>query len=270
MTVPEGEPPTEPLRSRSDPPQTIESAPPAPLPAPASPPPKPGPFAKTHFRFTTGLRSGEVATIRDENDQVLLTYRSFASVVGIVAGLVSGIVLIAGLASVLFLYMEGSPVRAIIALGLTIIFVFVISLLVPRTHVTLYDDGNPALTISQRSSFPSAAFVVAAPNGGRLAELHKTFFSRLGRHRWTIQQDGRYVGEAREESFGGAILRKLVGKFSRKFETDLRIDHGGLEAGWIRRRPAADGRADMLELTSDAVDRRVAVALATLVLGREP
>ena len=211
-----------------------------------------------------------MATIRDESDQVLLTYRSFASVVGIVAALVSGIVLIAGLASVLFLFKEHSPVRAILAMGLTVIFAFVITLLVPRTHVTLYDDGNPALTISQRSMFPAATYVVAAPNGARLAELRKSFFSRLGRHRWTISQEGRYVGEAREESFGGALMRKLLGKFSRKFETNVRIDHGGSDIGWIRRRPAQDGRADVLELSSDAIDRRIAVALATLVLGREP
>ncbi|MGZ5440550.1 MAG: hypothetical protein ACXW31_06605, partial [Thermoanaerobaculia bacterium] len=121
------------------------------------------------------------------------------------------------------------------------------------------------LTISQRAVFPSATYIVAAPNGATLAELRKSFLSRLGRNRWTITHDGRNLGEAREESFSGAILRKLLGKFSRRFETNMRITYGGMEVGRIVRRPA-----DVLELASDALDRRVAVALAVMILGREP
>lgn len=197
---------------------------------------------------------------------MLLTYRSFASVVGIVAALVCGIVLIAGTAAAMFLVAEGAPVRAVLALVLTVVFAGVIALLVPRTNVTLYDDGTPALTIAQRSVFPSASYVVATPNGTTLARLRKSAFSRLGRNRWTITQDDRFVGDAREESFGGALLRKLLGKFNRKFETDIVLEHGGLAAGTITRRV----QPETLTLTSDALDRRVAVALATLILGREP
>lgn len=248
---------------------------PVPLPAPTPPTPQPrnpgsppatGPFASTIYRFTTGLRAGEVATIRDAGENVLLTYRSFASVVGIVAALVCGIVLIAGVAAAMFLVAEGAPLRAVLALVLTIVFASVIGLLVPRTNVTLYDDGNPALTISQRSVFPSASFVVATPNGATLARLRKTAFSRLGRNRWTISQDDRFVGDAIEESFGRALRRKLLGKFSRRYETNIRIEHGGLAAGTITRRE----QPETLTLTSDSLDRRVAVALATLILGREP
>jgi hypothetical protein len=218
----------------------------------------------------TGLRAGEAAYIRGANDEVLLSYRGFASVVGIVAALVSGIVAVAGLAAVAFLLAEGSYLRAAIALVLTVMFSFFIATLAPRTAVTLYVDSQPALTVTQRSVFPTAAYVVAAPNGAHLAELRKTFFSRIGRNRWIISHEGRYLGDAREESFGGAIVRKFFGKFSRSFETNLRVTHGGVEAGRIYRRPDATGRMDVLELTSDALDRRVAVALATLILGREP
>lgn len=221
------------------------------------------------YRFTTGLRVGEVASIRDESDKVVLTYRSFASVVGIVAALVCGIVLIAGVAGALFLFLEGSLLRAGLVLVLTIAFASFIGILVPRINVTLYDDGNPALSISQRSVFPSALYVVSTPNGTNLAVLKKRFLSRLGRNRWTITQDGRYVGDAVEDSFFGALLRKLLGKFSRKFETNVRLEYGGLDAGRIIRRPDAGGRVDVLEVRS-ALDRRVAVALATLILGREP
>lgn len=228
-----------------------------------------GSFAQTHYRFVTGLRAGEVATIRGPHDEPLLTYRSFATVVGVVAALVSAIVAVAGIAAVLFLVAEGSPIRAAVALALTIAFTFVIALLTPRLGVTLYAETQPALTISQRSTFPTA-YVVSAPNGAQLAELRRSRLSRLARNRWTIHYDGRYVGEAAEESFFRALLRKVLGKFSRSFETNVRITSGGVEAGRILRRPNPSGRSDVLEITSDALDRRVLVALATLILGREP
>lgn len=200
----------------------------------------------------------------------MLTYRSFASVVGIVAALVCGLVLIAGLAGALFLIEKDSVMLAVAALVLTLAFASFIALLVPRINVTLYDDGSPALSISQRSAFPSANFIVATPNGATLATLHKSFLSRLGRNRWTITQEGRFLGDAIEESFGGALARKVLGKFSRRFETNIEIQHGGIEAGRIIRRPDGEHPVDLLELTGDGLDRRVAVALATLILGREP
>ena len=229
-----------------------------------------GPFAHTRYQFTTGLRAGEVATIRGDEGEVLLSYRSFASVIGIVATLVSAIVCAAGIAAAIFLLYDKDPLRALAALLLTSVFAFFIGLLVPRVQVTLYDDGHPALTLSQRTAFPAACYVVSTPNGTSLADLRKTFLSRLGRNRWTIVQEGRMIGEAAEESFGRALVRKFLGKFHRRFETNLPIEHGGLEVGRIVRRPESDGRTDMLELTQDALDRRVAVALALLVLGREP
>lgn len=240
-----------------------------PAPRPATPAPL-GAFAHTRFRFTTGLRAGEIAQIRGSSDEVLLTYRSFASIVGTVATLVAAIVAVAGLAGVMLLVAENAPLRAVLALGLTLAFSIVIGLLVPRTNVTLYEGDQPAVTISQRSLFPSAAWVVTAPNGTQLGELRKSMLSRLGRNRWTILQNAHHLGEAREESFGGAVLRKILGKFSRRFETDIVITSAGLDAGRILRRPSAGSGVDVLELTGDVIDRRVVVALATLILGREP
>jgi hypothetical protein len=200
----------------------------------------------------------------------VLTYRAFASIVGVVAALVCGIVLLAGVAAALFLLLEHAPLRAGLALVLTFAFAGFIGILVPRTNVTLYDDGQPALSIAQRSVFPGSIYQVSTPNGGTLAVLKKGFLSRLGRNRWTITQEGRFVGDAVEDSFGGALLRKAFGKFSRRFETDVRIEHGGIEAGRILRRPHAQRKTDVLELTGAGLDRRVAVALATLILGKEP
>lgn len=205
--------------------------------------------------------------MRGTNGETLLSYRSFASIAGVIAAFLSGIVVVAGLASVVFLVADQSPLRAGIVLVLTFVFALCIILLTPRANVTLYDDGNPALTISQRGG---GRFVVAAPNGAHLAELRKPLLSRLGRNRWLIVHEGRYLGEAHEDSFFGALVRKFLGKFSRAFETDVRITSGGIEAARVLRRPDAAGRKDVLEVTSDALDRRVLVALATLILGREP
>jgi len=221
-----------------------------------------GPFSGLRYHFTTGLRNGETAHIRDEGGKLVLSYRAFASVVGVIASLVAGIVLVAGIAGTWFLIEEKSPLRAMVALALTFAFAFLITRLVPRTNVTLYDDGTPALTISQRAP---ATYVVAAPNGTILGQLRKSGFSFLGRTRWTITHQGRILAEAIEESFGRAMLRKLYGKFSRRFETNFFIRLPGIDMGRILRRPE-----DVLELTGDALDRRVAVALATVVLGREP
>jgi hypothetical protein len=207
--------------------------------------------------------------VRGEDGQVLLSYRSFASVTGVIAALVSAIVALAGLASVLFLLAEGAPLRALAALVLTLAFASVIAMLVPRITVTLYDDHHPALTISQSAIFPTASYLVSTPNGATIAELRKSFFSRLGRNRWTILQDGRYLGDALEDSLPGALRRKVLGKFNPRFETNMHVTYGGVPAARIVRRPE-NGRADVLEVMSDALDRRIAVAVGTLVLGREP
>jgi hypothetical protein len=196
---------------------------------------------------------------------VLLTYRSFASIAGVVATFVAALMLVAGAAAVLLLWTQGSPVRAVIALTLTAIFAFVILLLVPKIDVTLFDNDQPALLLRQQAKLFGTRFTVATPNGATLAEIRHSALCRLGRHRWTIWQDGRYLGEAVEESFFGAVLRKFLGKFSRSFETNISLRVGRLPTGRIPRRSA-----DVLEVTSDALDRRVAVALATLILGNEP
>ena len=237
---------------------------------PTEPLPPFGAFASTEYRFATGLRAGETVQVRGANDQVLLTHRSFASIVGVIAVFLAGLVAVAGAAGVLLLFYQGAPLRAIVATVLTIAFALCIAMLVPRTSVTLFEENRPALTIAQRKVFPSATYAVTTPNGAQLAELRKSVFSRLGRNRWTVVHDGRYLGEAREESLGGALLRKFFGKWSRRFETNVVLTYGGVETGRIIRRPDDSGRVDVLYVTSDALDRRVAVALATMILGREP
>jgi hypothetical protein len=259
----EPEPSTEPLTSLLETPGAKPNPSPAPPPSSAFSPA----FSKSRYRFTSGLRAGELARIRDDAGTALLTYRSFASVVGIVAALVSGIVLLAGFAATAFLIAEKSPLRAVIVFALTLVFSLVITLLVPRVEVTLYEGDQPALTISQNFVFPTASFVVATASGTTLATLRRSAFSRLGRNRWTIVTDGHVMGHAVEESFRRSFTRKFLGKFHHRFDANVRIEYSGLDAGTILRRGA---EADTLEIRGDQIDRRVAIALATLILGSEP
>ncbi len=221
------------------------------------------------------MRFGETAHIRDADGNVVFTYRSFATVVGIVAALVAGIVIIAGLAAMLFLLAEQREGAAGAAIILSLAFAGIIATLVPRTKVTLLEGGKPALVIVQRSrlSFPSSSYEVMTPDGKAIGMLRRSALSRLGRNRWMIAAppDQRGVAFAVEESLGRALRRKVLGKFNRKYEVDYRIIDHGMPAGEIIRRPDKAGHYDVLQLHSDsALDRRVAVALATLIFGAEP
>jgi hypothetical protein len=219
----------------------------------------------------SGIPAGETANVRGEDGSIVLSYRSFASVIGIVAALMAAIVLAAGGAGVLFLIVEGRVLAAFVALLLSLGFAALIVMLVPPTNVTLYESHTPAVTIAQQSSvtFPSVSFVVATPNGKVIGRLYKSVLSRLGRNRWTIQAVEK--GYAVEESLFLALRRKLLGKFSPRYQSNVRIVHGGKPAGRIIRRSDGSEPADRLELAPDStLDRRVAVALATLILGSEP
>ena len=195
--------------------------------------------------------------------------------VGVVAALVAGIVLVAGLAATLFLFVEGRPVAAASSLFLTLAFAAMIAMLVPRVRVTLYDTtSKPAIKIVEhgRMPFAPARFSVRSSEGQTLGTLRRSAFSRLLSHRWTIAVPPEVTsGYAAEESLRRAFGRKFLGKFQRKFQTNIRLVHQGTEAGLIVRRPDERGEADLLQLEpASQLDRRVAVALATLVFGAEP
>ncbi|HEX7190708.1 MAG TPA: hypothetical protein VF381_03955 [Thermoanaerobaculia bacterium] len=227
---------------------------------------KPG-FAKSRLRFMTGMPAGETVRIRDDEGNVLFTYRSFASVIGIVAALIASIVVVAGVAATLFLLLEHNPVTAIAALVLSVFFAMIIVALVPPINVTLFNDSSPALTIAQksRSSFPSVTFAVVTPEGSPIGTFRKSIFSRLGRNRWRLDGSAYAI----EESVSRALIRKIAGKFSRRYEANMLV-YAPYEVARIIRRPDAHGDVDVLEITGNGVDRRLLVALATLVFGSEP
>lgn len=191
---------------------------------------------------------------------------------GVVALVVSVIVAVTGLAAVIFLIAEGRPLPAIMALMLSAAFAVVIAMLVPPLNVTLFEGSHPVLLITQQSnvSFPVVTYSVTTPDRKVIGRLRKGVWSRLGRNRWDIlpASDDQPIGYAAEESLSRALMRKVAGKFSRRYESNVRIHYLNRSAGWIVRR-SDHGEADVLELAGD-IDRRVAVALATLILGSEP
>lgn len=225
----------------------------------------------------SGVPAGESARIRDDSGEILLGYRSFASVVGVIGALVSAVVLIAGLAAVAFLLAEGRVAPAILALMLSSGFAVVIAMLVPAINVTIFEGTHPVITITQESNlaFPSVTHAVIGKEGRVLARLRRNVLSRFGRNRWQILSGDadRALGYAIEESFARAWMRKVAGKFNTDFESNVRIHYLNKDAGWIIRRPDANGVADVLDLSEDAarlLDRRVAIAIATIILGAEP
>lgn len=225
--------------------------------------------------LTSHVRSGETATIRDADGKEILTYRSFASVVGIVASLVAAIVVLTGVAGALFLVAEERRGAAVAVMILALAFSVLIALLVPRTKVTLSNATNPVLMIVQRSqlNFPWARYAVLTPDGTVIGILRRSALARLARNRWMIAAppDQRGVAYAIEETLGRALLRKVAGKFNRRYEANFLIIDHGMPAGEIIRRPDENGAYDVLQLNAGAaIDRRVAVALAVLIFGSEP
>jgi hypothetical protein len=221
----------------------------------------------------TGLPAGEHATIGSDDGEPVFTYRSFTSVVPLVAMIVAFIVMVTGIAAVAFLFAESRPVPATIALVLSAAFTVLIAMLVPPTNVTIFHGRLPVLTIAQQSnvSFPVATFVVGTPDRQALARIRRSIWSRLGRNRWTILpvEGDRAVGFAVEESLSRALVRKVMGKFHPRYESNVIVHYMGDEVARIIRRPNSEGETDVLEITGE-LDHRVAVALGTLVLGSEP
>ena len=233
----------------------------------------PDSFIRSRFHFAAGIGPTETAQITDDEGRVLFTYRGFASVLGIVAGLIAAIVLIAGIAAAFFLLLERNGATAVGALVLSLFFALIVVMLIPPTNVTLLTAGASVLKIVQvsRSSAPAARGAIVSPEGRRLATLQKSILSRAGTNRWIINDErGRRIGYAADESLRRAYLRKIAGKFDRDYEANVHIVIGKNRIATIHRRPDTDGFTDVLEMLGDGIDPRVVVAIATLILGSEP
>jgi hypothetical protein len=237
-------------------------------------------YMHDRYRIAGGVPFGEPASITDEEGHALFHYSSFSSITGIVAALVTGIVIVAGIGASAFLLSEKLWIAAAIALALSGAFAAIIAMLVPQTEVTVFEDAamtQPAFTMHQatRYTFPAVEFAVRAAGGRDIGHLRMSSFSRLAKHHWHIlDRDGTTeIGDAVEESLPRAVVRKFLGKFSAQYESNLRIRAGWSDAGWIVRRPSELTEARVLDVTLDAgkeLDRRLALALALLVIAAEP
>lgn len=186
----------------------------------------------------------------------------------------AGVVLLAGMAATLFLVAEGRETAAAAAAALSLIFSGVIAGMVPPVRVTLFNGERPVLAIRQRSrfTFPFATYAVSAGDSD-IALVRSGVLSRLARSRWSFASpaNGPRNGYAIEESLANAFTRKALGKFDRKFQSNLVIRFEGDIAAHIVRRPDENGSFDYLLITAETdLDHRVAVAIATLVFGSEP
>jgi hypothetical protein len=210
----------------------------------------------------------------------VLWFRGFASISGIVIWFVVLTVLLASLAALTFLLSEGRFLSALTAFALLAGFVAILQkVLLPQIEIALFQDeelSRPALTIAQTSrfTFPAAAFAVFSDSWSEIGRVSFGTWSRLGRHRWSLLDPaGRELATAGEESLTDALIAKFLRGFDSRFETDLRVRIGGRDVGGIFRRPQSGLSRGTVDLNGDRafiIDRRLAVALAVLVMGLEP
>ena len=203
----------------------------------------------------SGIPAGETAYIRGDDGDALLSYRSFASVVGIIAALMSAVVLLPELAGVLFLLLERRPLPAIAAMILSAAFAAMIVMLIPATNVTIFEGASPAITIAQQSgvSFPTSTWIVVR-TGWQADRAHPQVVLLPLRPQPLDMLDRASTsrGEAVEESLGRALIRKLFGKFARATSRTCASPGTATKPDGSSAAPTRLGRADVLDLASSA------------------
>lgn len=232
-------------------------------------------FQLSRYVLDTGVPYGEQSTVRDDSGNPMFHYRRPVNLAGFLAGLLATLVTLAGIGVTVFLAVSRFYLQSLFASLLTVAFVAVILLLVPRRRqIYLYDDAemtsvNLMLWQESRFTFPVLRFSLRAADGRLLGSFSKGFFSHFGRHRWMIGDalGTATIGCAVEDSFGTAMLRKFLGSFFGLFKTNFRILIGDEQIGLLDRRTSGLDRY-VLDLTPDAslgFDRRTALGLAILI-----
>lgn len=231
-------------------------------------------FALGLYVVDTGPEAGGRATIRDEAERPLFYFRSpITPFVGCVAGFVSGVVIVTGLAVGVIMLVEGRLVYAIAAAAMAVLFSWMILLLAPRQHFVLFEDEGlekVVLRVIQRSrfSFPSLRYAVETADENTISILQRSAWDRIGRHRWKVLDrygTGR-IGFAIEDSLSRAVMRNVAGTFFGLLRTGFRIEVDGRQIGAIRRTPLRS--RTLLDLSGDgrfSLDRRTGVALAMVI-----
>ena len=213
------------------------------------------------------MPAGETVRIRDDDGNVLFTYRSFASVIGIVAALVASIVIVAGVRGGVFSDRRAQRRHGHRRIGpQRLLRVGHRSCSCRRSTSRCSTTHSPALTIAQksRSNFPSATFTVVTPDGSPVARPPQV---GLLAPRPQPMDDRAAAGYAVEES----VRPRAAAKDRREVQPPLR---GELSSSTRRTKSRGSSGAPTHTATSTSsrspappLDRRAAVALATLVLG---
>lgn len=222
-------------------------------------------------RFLIDLRSTEqeIAAVRDEAEKPLFFFRNPVTLVGFVARLMAAMIAISGAATALFLFWQRHAFPGLTAAILTVSFLFVILMLVPRQQIVLYSDSalsSIALMLIQESrfSFPSLRFSLRKADGSIIGGFQKNLASNFGLRRWWIlDRPGRSrLGYAKEESLARALLRLLIATV----RTNFRLYFHDRPIGLINRRlPTPDKYVLELNDPNPNLDQRLAIGLAVLI-----
>lgn len=231
------------------------------------------PFRLTRYLIDVAAPDRDRATVRNEAEQPLFYFRRHTDLVGCVAAVMAGIVVVAGAAASVILVSESSVFPALLAVALMVAFAAVILWLVPRKHFYIYDDPamkHVALLAWQESrfSFPSLRYSARLGDGTVLAGFERRASSRLGRHRWWIyDRHGSPVGSATESSLVRAFFHNFLGSLFGIFRSDFRIVANGRPVGVVRLDAGPLDRR-ILDLNEDphaTFDRRIALVLAVII-----
>lgn len=236
-----------------------------------------GKFKESLYVVTSHPAEGDLAVIHDASETPLFYFRRPIHLVGCIASVVGGLVMVAGIGAVTILYLEQRLVPAALAGGLTLLFTLLILLIIPRTTFFLFEDAAMSLlsmVVRQESrfSFPALRFSIRMSDGETIGGMTRSAISRIGRHRWWLLDAAeRKLGYAMHASLGRAMLQNIAGTFFGTLRTHFNIFYAGRPVGRIIRTTGARTRST-LDLSDDPkllLDRRLALALAVVIDGVE-
>lgn len=226
-------------------------------------------------RFWIDLRMprGGVSSVQDDDRSPLYYFKRPINMVGIVATLVCGFIVVSGIAATAFLLADSRFFSALLAMALTAGFSWIIVMLIPRKAIVIFNDESlqsPSIVIFQESrfAFPVLKFSVRSQDGKPFAFFQKNAFRNLLKRTWWIYDSASAdpAGYAVEDSLLRATLRK-IGARVFGLRTNFRILYKGSRVGTLDRIQIKDDRyaLDLTEDPSRTFDRRTALAFAVMI-----
>jgi len=230
-------------------------------------------------RFWIDLRMPRagVSSVQDDDRRPLFYFKRPINLVGIVATLVGGFIVISGIAAVAFLLADSRFFSALLAMALTVGFSWIIVMLIPRKAIVIFNDEalqSPSIVLFQESrfAFPVVRFSVRGQDGKPFAFFQKNAFRNLLKRTWWMYDSASAdpVGYAVEDSLLRATLRK-IGARVFGLRTNFRLIYQGSRVGVLNRGEIREDRyaLDLSEDPDFTFDRRTALAFAVMIDGVE-